>query len=183
MVRVKLLLGLVTLLLTTGCGNDTEEGKSETNNSYQPINYETPEEQTKRSTKDKTIGELGGYPQSDQEYVNEGDKNINSKNEDRYTNEKTMLISEYLAERKEIVQAQVSETDDRIIVAVITPDNEYFPKLNDVIEKEVKRVVPDKQVVVYTQAIWWDRMRNLNSSPNDLDEKLNQNMDEFFGDE
>ncbi|WP_010098989.1 YhcN/YlaJ family sporulation lipoprotein [Ornithinibacillus scapharcae] len=183
--RGKILMGAFLLFLTAGCGNEREEGQSETNNNqYQPINYETPEEQTNRTrTEDKTIGELGGYPQSDQEFVNEGDKNLHSKNEDRYSNERTMLISEYLAERKEIVQAQVAETDERIIVAVITPDNEYYPNLNEVIEEEVKRVVPDKQIVVYTQAIWWDRMRNLNSSPNDMDEKMRRNMDDFFGNE
>lgn len=182
--RGKLLLGLFILFATAGCGNEAEEGQNENNNQYQPINYETREEQTNRAgSRDNTIGELGGYPQSDQEYVNDGDKNLNAKNEDRYTNERTMLISEYLAERKEIVQAQVAETDERIIVAVITADNEYFPNLNEVIEKEVKRVIPDKQIVVYTQAIWWDRMRNLNSSPNDLDEKMNRDIDNFFGNE
>ncbi|MFS0672929.1 YhcN/YlaJ family sporulation lipoprotein [Ornithinibacillus sp. 179-J 7C1 HS] len=179
--RRKLLLVLTSLIFATACGNETEEGTNEiNNNSISPINYETPEEQEERTdNREKTIGELGGYPQSEQEYVNEGDKNLGASNEDSYTNERTLQISEYLSERKEIVQAQVAETDERIIVAVMT-GNKYYPDLQDTIEDEVRQIVSDKEIVVYTDSIWWDRMRNLNSSPNHLDEEIEENLNNFF---
>ncbi|MBS3679463.1 YhcN/YlaJ family sporulation lipoprotein [Ornithinibacillus massiliensis] len=184
--RRKLLLAFVGLILMAACGNETEEGMNDTtNNSIQPINYETPQEQKERiNNQEKTIGELGGYPQSEQEYVNEGDKNLAAENEDRFTSERTLQISEYLSERKEIVQAQVAETDDRIIVAIMT-GNKYYPNLADNIEEEVKQIVSDKEIVVYSESTWWDRRRNLNSNPNptQLEEEVENNINDFYGNE
>jgi hypothetical protein len=182
--RGKLLVVLTSILFLVACGNETEEGTKKLNNdnnTVQPINYETEEEEKERTgNQDRSIGELGGYPQSEQEYVNEGDRNLSAKNEDRYTNERTMQISDYLSERKEIVQAQVSETEDRIIVAVQT-GNKYYPDLKQTIEEEVKQIVSDKEIVVYTESIWWDRMRNQNSSPNLMDAEMEENINDFFG--
>ncbi|WP_047979710.1 YhcN/YlaJ family sporulation lipoprotein [Ornithinibacillus contaminans] len=184
--RGKILL-CFSILVIAGCGN-SEEGMNDSNHSdtpnrTQPINYETPKEQENRmGERDKTIGELGGYPQSEQEYVNEGDKNLNAKNEDRYTNEKTLLIAEYLAKRKEIVQAQVAETDDRIIVAVLTENHEY-PNLNEIVEQEVRQVEPNKEIVVYTDENYWERMRNLNGKQLKVDDEITKRLQSFFGNE
>ncbi|WP_042146142.1 YhcN/YlaJ family sporulation lipoprotein [Paucisalibacillus sp. EB02] len=180
--RVRYFIILSSLFLLAACGNESEQGMNNNTNqkNIQPINYETPNEQESRSgDQDKSIGEIGGYKQSDQEYVNEGDKNFNAKNEDQYTSERTYLISEYLSERKEIVQSQIAETDDRIIVAVMT-GNQYFPDLPEIITRDVKEIVPDKEVVVYTDKAWWDHMRNLNSNPKDLDQDIEKNLHDFF---
>jgi Sporulation lipoprotein YhcN/YlaJ (Spore_YhcN_YlaJ) len=182
MMRGKIIIILSSLLIIAACGNENEQGMNTDVNqkSIQPINYETPKEQESRSNdREKSIGEIGGYKQSDQEYVNEGDKNFKAKNEDQYTSERTYLISEYLSERKEIVQSQIAETDDRIIVAVMT-GNQYFPELPEIITREVKEIVPDKEIVVYTDKAWWDHMRNLNSNPKDLDRDVENNLNEFF---
>ncbi|MEN2765869.1 YhcN/YlaJ family sporulation lipoprotein [Ornithinibacillus xuwenensis] len=175
------LLTLVFILV--GCGAENEEGMngSDNQNQIDPINYETPQEQRDRvGEREKSIGELGGYPQSEQKFINEGDKNISAKNEDRYTNERTLLISEYLAERKEIVQAQVVETKDRIIVAIQTENHEY-PNLNKIVEEEVRQIEPSKQIVVYTDDNYWERMRNLNSKKIDFDDNIRDTLDNFFG--
>lgn len=180
--RGKILTLLATTLFVAGCADDTEQGMSGTTNpdQIQPINYETPKEQQERvGQQEKSVGELGGYPQNEQEFVNEGDKNVNAKNEDRYTNEKTLQISEYLSERKEIVQAQVAETDDRIIIAVQTENHEYHD-LNRIIEEEVRRIEPEKQIVVYTDDNYWERMRNLNSRQIKLEDDIENSLREFF---
>ncbi|WP_026906323.1 YhcN/YlaJ family sporulation lipoprotein [Paucisalibacillus globulus] len=187
--RGKIIIVITSFFLVTACGNEPEQGLNnkgnqiQNQNNTQPINYETTNEQKERlGERDKSIGELGGYKQSDQEYVNEGDKNFNAKNEDQYTSERTYLISEYLSERKEVVQSQIAETDDRVIVAVMT-GNKYYPDLPEIIRRDVKQIIPDKEVVVYTDAAWWDRMRNLNSNPNDMDDNIQKDLDDFFNNE
>lgn len=183
--RGKWLIGLVSVFFITACGNDNAEqgNKPNQDNQFQPIHYETPDDdkQERMGDKEKTIGEKGGYPQSDQKEVNRGDDNTNGANESPYSNEKTRLISKYLAERKEIVQAQVSETDDRIIVAVITKDQNKNLNLTPLIEKEVRQVEPDKEIVVYTDNIYWHRMRNLNSHPSTITREMQEKLDDFFG--
>ncbi|GGA69285.1 YhcN/YlaJ family sporulation lipoprotein [Ornithinibacillus halotolerans] len=179
--RWKMLFMVSSLVFIAACGNDSEQGANEENlDNIQPINYETKEEQkTRLGQNEQSIGELGGYPQSEQERVNEGDKNFGAKNEDRYTNERTYYIAEKLSERKEVVQAQVAETDKRVIVAVMT-GNKYYPDLPKSIREEVKEMIPDKEIVVYTDAAWWDRMRNLNSNPDKLEITIERNLNNFF---
>ncbi|GIO27663.1 YhcN/YlaJ family sporulation lipoprotein [Ornithinibacillus bavariensis] len=184
--RGKLMVILLCTGLTSACGNNnTEQGTSDPKEikQFQSVNYETPREQKNRSDNDKTIGERGGYPQSEQPGINVGDENTSHTNEDRYSNEKTRLISKYLKERKDIVQAQVSETDDRIIVGVITPNpnqNEN-PNLHKEIEKDVRRVEPNKDIVVYVDKIYWNQMRNMNSRPSNMNRDIQEKLNDFFG--
>jgi Sporulation lipoprotein YhcN/YlaJ (Spore_YhcN_YlaJ) len=185
--RGKLLFVFACIMITAACGNtNSEQGINDQQdvNKFQSVNYETPKEQKDRTKEDKTIGERGGYPQSEQRGVGAGDENTSHKNEDQFSNENTRLISKYLAERKDIVQAQVSETDNRIIVAVITPDPNQNGDNSDLvksIDKEVRRVVPDKDIVVYVDKIHWNRMRNLNSHPRTINREVQEKLDNFFG--
>lgn len=65
---------------------------------------------------------------------------------------------------KEIKQAQVASSDERVVVGVILSNR--FEAQSDIAEQiktSVKEMAPDKTVVVYTDDIHWDRMRNLQS--------------------
>ncbi|MFD2046204.1 YhcN/YlaJ family sporulation lipoprotein [Ornithinibacillus salinisoli] len=182
----KYIMLYAAMLFLIGCTNQ-EEGRHANNqeNNLQPIHYETPEEQRDRLGQDQSIGEQGGYPQSELEGLNGGE--TNERNMDRYTNERTMEISEHLSEHKYIKQAQVSETDDRIVVAVILNNHSDQTSLGDVddraqqIEREVQQFVQDKQIVVYTDNIYWNRMRNLNSNQISSDENTDRFLEDFFG--
>ncbi|MUK86989.1 hypothetical protein GMD78_01050 [Ornithinibacillus sp. L9] len=179
-----ILLGM-SVFVITGCATQ-EEGRHANNseNNLQPIHYETPEQQREREGQPRSIGERGGYPQSELEGLNAGD--TDDRNRDRYTNEKTMEISQYLSELRYIKQAQVSETNDRIVVAAILNNHSDQTSLGDAddraqqIKQEVKKFGRDKEIVVYTDNIYWNRMRNLNSNQISIDENIDQFLEDFF---
>ncbi|PAV28927.1 hypothetical protein CIL05_13160 [Virgibacillus profundi] len=158
----KIISFTLLIIFTVGCANtdeDTQTTQEKINTS--PINYETEQERKERlNIRDQTIGEKGGYPQSDQDGVNAGDNS--GENSDAFTNEESMKISKQLKEKKEIVQAQVASTDDRIIVAVILSE-QTDPDIKQMIESEVSKTVSDKQIIVYTDEVHWDHMKNLDA--------------------
>lgn len=109
---------------------------------------------------DKSLGEKGGYPQNDLSGTNaaKGNKNYS----DIFTNEEADKIYNHLINQKEIKQVQVASANDKVIVGVMLSDHTDH-NIRDKIEKEVRKVVPDKKIVVYTDDVHWDRLSNLKS--------------------
>lgn len=176
------LLALTMLLVActnTDTGKDTQD--SNENSTTQPIHYETEEEQKDRlNTRDQTIGEQGGYPQSDQEGVNSSD--YSGRYSDAFTNEKSEKLSKKIKDRKDIVQAQVASTDDRVIVAVILKEKYTNHNIKDSIESEVREAMPNKEIVVYTDEVYWDQRRNMDSrlGSDNKDYNVEDYIDDFF---
>ncbi|GAA0601596.1 hypothetical protein GCM10009001_17990 [Virgibacillus siamensis] len=172
---------LSTLLLATilaGCAGITDNAAdNEDDLSSEPIHYETENERNDRlNNGPDSIAEQGGYEQSDQDRLNMGDRDAQT---DLYTNEFTMSISEQLKQNKNIKQAQVTATDKKIVVGVLL--NEYAPKgMKQSIKKEVKQMVPERKVVVYTDRIYWDKMRDEDAEPDQLNGDVEEFIDEFF---
>lgn len=169
------------------CANDNganEDAQREIDNkNTQPIHYETNQEKKERlHVRDQTIGEKGGYPQTHQDKANDA----NNKNgyTDVFTNEEAQMIAETLQNKREIVQAQVASTDDRIIVGVILQAHAKQKDSAQQIKKEVKKLVPntDKQIIVYTDDIHWDRMKNLDArlKAKNNGDKIEQYINEFI---
>ncbi|MBY7143269.1 YhcN/YlaJ family sporulation lipoprotein [Virgibacillus sp. NKC19-3] len=155
---------LVITMLFVACANtDTDHTQTTNENSTtQPIHYETEEEQNNRlNTRDQTIGDRGGYPQSDQNGVNASD--YSNGYTDEFTDEESEELSKQLKDRKDIVQAQVASTDDRVIVAVILKEKYIDHDIKDSIESEVSEAIPDKEIVVYTDDAYWDQAKNLDA--------------------
>lgn len=166
------------LLLTVACSSVNEDGNNGEGIKTQPINYETDQERKDRlNTRDKTIGEKGGYPQSKQEGVNASD--FHKGYSDPFTNEESELISKQLKEKKEIVQVQVAATDERIIVAVILSEK-ADPEIKKTIQEEVESIAPDKQITVYTDEVHWDHMKNLDARKGS--EKREYDIEEYIDD-
>ncbi|WP_010651031.1 YhcN/YlaJ family sporulation lipoprotein [Oceanobacillus massiliensis] len=159
----KLLLSLMLiLLLAAGCTNgERTQQTSDINDggSIQPIHFDRKDRDIYNKD-ESSIGEQGGYPQSEQKMANDADF---SNYTDAYTNEESIRISEELQQRKDIIQAQVASTDDRIIVAVMLQER-FNLEVPDV-EEYVREIVPDtdKEIIVYTDEIHWDRMKNLDA--------------------
>src|SRR5699024_9616532 len=128
----------------------------------QPMHYETDKEQQERhNERPETIGDRGGYPQSDQRDTN-ASEDRDGRTTDPYVNEATEKIYDQISDFKEIKQAQVTATDQKVIVALML--NDYNEEtVRDKIVKEVEKVDPDKEVVIYTDDIHWNRMRNARS--------------------
>ncbi|MFZ3576420.1 YhcN/YlaJ family sporulation lipoprotein [Virgibacillus sp. DJP39] len=159
---------LFIVIVMTAC-SDGENSAADNNNNEpqsQPLNYENETEKNRRlGLRDQTIGEKGGYSQSDQKLINRGD--VGANNKDIYTNEKSQEIVKYLMDRHGIKVAQVAITDEKIIVAVMFDDRTGTnDAIADVIEKEVRKFDASKQIVVYTDQSNWEQVKDLKARPN-----------------
>ncbi|MGJ9457087.1 YhcN/YlaJ family sporulation lipoprotein [Oceanobacillus sp. CF4.6] len=160
--RIKNVMLFVLMIFIFAACNGEEQNTSEQSNeeSVQPMHYDDKNRDI-YNVQEPSIGQRGGYPQSEQKGVNSSDF---SKYSDAFTNEESIRITEELKKRKDIIQAQVASTDDRIIVAVML--REHFDRqIPDDIEENVREIVPqtDKEIIVYTDDIQWDRMKDFDA--------------------
>lgn len=176
MIKTVCIASLAVSLAACSGGTDTATDNEDNLNS-EPIHYETEKEQNDRlNNESDNIAEKGGYPQSDRDRLNVGDEDART---DTFTNEFTMSISKHLKKRKDVKQAQVAATDDKVVVGVLV--NEYAPKgMKGIIEDEVEQLAPNREVVVYTDRMYWDKMRNEDAEPDQLNGDLEEFLDEFF---
>lgn len=167
----------VLCYLLIGCTDNEESTQNNLDDAAQPINYETKKEQSDRlGVRKKNTGEQGGYPQSEQTEMNNGDERGKK---DLFTNEESISISNHLKEWREVIQAQVALTEDRVVVGV-TLNPSAPPNMQDIIKKEVQKIKPDKKVFVYTDDIYWDRMRNKDARLDQANSDMDEFLDEFF---
>ncbi|MEW9675883.1 YhcN/YlaJ family sporulation lipoprotein [Lentibacillus sp. L22] len=153
----------LSLLLLFGCSNTNTDNNGTAQNDNpktQSINYETNHERNDRlGINDQSIGDRGGYPQNDQSGTNASNGH-KGKYSDNYVNEKSDQIYQRLINYREIKQAQVAIADDKVIVALML--NDYNDQnVRDLVVNEVKKVEPDKEVVIYTDDIHWNRVQNM----------------------
>ncbi|GGJ84025.1 hypothetical protein GCM10007063_03140 [Lentibacillus kapialis] len=175
---IKWMLVPAVSTLLFGCAQyETGQEDSQENMNSQPIHYENEKEQNERFGKEKQgIDEQGGYQQSEQKELNDGDENAQS---DLFTNEMSMSISKQLKERKDVRQAQVAISDEKVVVGVMLTD-QAPPDMRELVEREVQRMVPTKEIYVYTDDIYWDRMRNKDAQPDQLNGDIREFLREFF---
>ncbi|SHF65838.1 YhcN/YlaJ family sporulation lipoprotein [Ornithinibacillus halophilus] len=172
----RLLFIIGSLVLLSAC-NTTDDASPERNgqdhNNIQPIRYETEDDREQ-----KDIGQRGGYPQSELNGLH--DDGVNEKTRDQFFTEEAQEISDHLHQRKDIKQAQVAITDDRVVVAVTL--NEYLEhhEISRDIEKDVRKFVDDKAIVVYTDDYYWKRMKNLNARQSNFGEEMDEFLENFF---
>lgn len=173
---------LFVVLVVTGCNNvDNNEATDDEKIQSQPLHYETKDEQNERlGLRDQTIGEKGGYPQSEQKELNRGDTTAGD-NKDAFTNEQSKVIADHLSERLDIKLAQVALTNEKIIVAVMLNGHTNHEISGD-IKQEVRNFEPNKTIVVYTDDIYWDRMVNLKARLNqsNFPDDIKEDMKRLF---
>lgn len=176
---------LFVVLMAGGCSNDDENKEASVDNDQpQAINYETQGEQNERlGLRNQSIGEQGGYPQTEQNDLNRGD-NPTGDNTDSFTNEQSKQIANHLMNRRDIRVAQVAVTDDKVVVAVILVDHNDHEISTD-IKKDVRKFEPDKTIVVYTDDNNWDRVNNLKArlKQSNLPNDVKDNIKQFFNSE
>src|SRR5699024_11826829 len=83
---------------------------------------------------------------------------------DIFTNEESEQISERVMNYEEVNLAQTASMDDRVVVAVMF--NEYHDSDDQIIadiSQAVETIVPEKEVVIYTDDKYWDHMRDINA--------------------
>ncbi|MTW84189.1 hypothetical protein F3157_00700 [Virgibacillus dakarensis] len=155
----------IGFMMLVGCSNaNTNNDENAQNNASntESIHYETDNEHADRlGERDKSIGERGGYPQSDQSGTNASNGQQGNFT-DNFVNEESDKIYQRLINYREIKQAQIAITDDKVIVALML--NDYNDQnVRDLVVKEVKKVEPNKEIVIYTDDIHWNRVKNMNS--------------------
>ncbi|WP_042223344.1 YhcN/YlaJ family sporulation lipoprotein [Oceanobacillus manasiensis] len=160
----KVIVGLILTILT-GCNLGMEEQGQQRNDQQNTeyVHYET-EKERKEQGEGPSIGERGGYPQSQQEGANDAD--FKRGYSDQYTNEEALWLSEELENRKDIVTAQVASTEDQILVGLV--QREYAGEdVPQQVKKEIQRLLPDnkKEIIVFTDNAYWEYMKNRDAKP------------------
>ncbi|WP_188453524.1 YhcN/YlaJ family sporulation lipoprotein [Virgibacillus oceani] len=181
--KIVLTSGFILVFLF-GCSNTNQDDNAQGNDAEtQPMHYETDKGQKDLGIYDNYVGEKGGYKQSDQKGTNASEGNSGNYT-DIFTNEESNEIYRHVTGLKDVKNAQIASTEDKIIVAVMLNEHPN-PDIRDVIAQEVQKFVPDKTVVVYTDEIYWDRMSNLKARSeaehggNDFQEQIKK----FFNNE
>ncbi|HEY4601183.1 MAG TPA: YhcN/YlaJ family sporulation lipoprotein [Cerasibacillus sp.] len=172
------LMILLIVLSCAACSSPNQHENAVKNNNTQPIHFETKEQQKGRlGVREKSIGEQGGYPQSYRNFNKGPDKGPYT---DIFTNDESAKLEEHLRTFKEVKQAQVASTEDRIVIGVILSNRfQEDPNIATDIKRSVEEMFPNKTIIVYTDHIHWDRMRELRSKNIDNPETL---FDNWFGD-
>ncbi|GAB3050321.1 YhcN/YlaJ family sporulation lipoprotein [Virgibacillus ainsalahensis] len=176
--KSKMTLFLFSLLVITGCANTDETQNNNEDVDTQPMHYETEDEKKERmGTRDRTTGEQEGNP-NDIDKANSAD--FEGGYSDPYTTEETEAISRKLKEHEDIIQAQVASTDERIMIGLRLKEH-TDPNIPNNIQEEVKEIIPntDKQIIVFSDEIYWDRMKNLKTR-GDSGNDMNKLMDDFL---
>lgn len=143
---------ILLIAILTACTNTREDAEDSNEEvETQPIHYESEGERKDRlNIQDNPKKE--GIPKQEKQ------KNYS----DAFTNEESVMLSETLEKRKDINKAQVASTEDRIIVAVMLSDHPDR-NITNKIKTDIKKIVPDKQIVIYTDDTHWERMKNLDA--------------------
>lgn len=109
------------------------------------------------------------------------DKDANSYNNKEY-DKQSREIGKRLSQSRYVKTAQVVVTNDAVLVAVEEPDRATYTRV-DVAEKvrASLKEMPEtkgKEIVVYTDERYWDRMKDLKSRINQ-DEQMPEGIDQF----
>ncbi|MFD1362937.1 YhcN/YlaJ family sporulation lipoprotein [Lentibacillus salinarum] len=172
-----IMIPILTILLVGCMQDDAGDDPGQENMNSQPIKYETEQEQNeRRETDNNQNDEQNTYPENDYQNVNEGDDQAQS---DKFTNEVSQSISNHLKQRRDVRQAQVAVSEDKVIVGVMLTD-QAPPDMRERVEQEVQEMVPTKDVHVYTDDIYWDRMRNKDAQLDQLNGDMREYLREFF---
>jgi hypothetical protein len=145
----KVFVVLFIFVTLAACSNTKEgmpDGSQQPENNTQPIHYQPGEHRQVRPT-----------PR------NHSMDNDPGRFSDAFTNEESIRISKALEQRRDIVQAQVASTENRVIVSVMLnkqADNHNVPEK---IREEIQTIIPDKQIVIYTDDTHWERMKDIDT--------------------
>lgn len=150
--------------------NSQEGQESQENLNTQPINYETKKEQN---------GRLGVNKKPNKDYYQSNEKGIatDGKENNVFVTKEAREISQLLAKREYINQIQVATMDERVVVSVTL--NDYtLSNAAGMIKRDVEKVVPNKEIIVYTDELHWNRMKDVNASLKQRE--IGENVEEYL---
>lgn len=155
-------------LLTVGCTANEEAYDNENmENLTQPIAYETKNQANQRFQKNLSSEQKKNSPnEEDLSTPPEGLKK--NSYTDGFYNKESKAVAEQLNKMEEIKMTQAFVTDEKIIVSVMINQeyDENVKNISDEVYRQVESISPNKKVIVYTDDIHWNRLRNLDARPN-----------------
>lgn len=143
-----MMVGLLFFVILAACTNtrDNVQNNNQPKDQTQPINFHS-------SDKQKTRPDLTNNPYRDDNPA---------RYSDAFTNEESIQISKTLEHKHDIMQAQVASTEDRVIVSLILNDHTDH-EVTGKLQREIQEMVPDKQIIIYTDDPHWERMKNMDT--------------------
>ncbi|MDC3412447.1 YhcN/YlaJ family sporulation lipoprotein [Aquibacillus sp. 3ASR75-11] len=152
-------------LFMVGC-NDAEEAQPQQNQQQEDltemIRYDqqqvADDDQEKATKKDDDYergGDLDGY-------LKDIDKPDGQDYEDRFYNEESAAVIREINKLEEVKLTQAFVTDEKVIVAVML-HQEGNLDVEDEIKSIVEKIVPNREIEVFTEDVYWNKIRNLNS--------------------
>lgn len=108
--------------------------------------------------------------------------NSHDPNKNFYTNDTTEKIKNILKDRSDIREAQVASTDTRVMIALQLSHHADRDDILDSVENDVKDIASDKEMVIYTDDAYWNRMKDRSSKFRNLtdDDVIDEYIDEHF---
>lgn len=145
----KVIITLFLAAILVACTN-TKDGNVQYNNQStektRPIHYDPNDKQNMRMDEENNP------------YMDDNPARYS----DAFTNDESIRLSQALEQRRDIVQAQVASTEDRVIVSVkLNKHKDHYIAEN--LREEIQTIVPDKQIVIYTDDPHWERMKNIDT--------------------
>ncbi|MCT2537978.1 YhcN/YlaJ family sporulation lipoprotein [Aquibacillus koreensis] len=180
---------LVGCLVKEGAQNDNIGGNDDLQDDY-PIAYNTQQEEAERNGTN-----VNNPPERNREHYLEGfttglkkPDNQNTKYTEQFYNEESQKVSEAVNKIEAVSITQVFSTEDQIFVSPLLEQTEYkdqddVDRIVEQVRKQVRQIVPDKEIVIYTDDIYWNEMRNINArnveNPDEARDYIQDFIDNF----
>lgn len=100
---------------------------------------------------------------------------------DIFTNEEVEAVMDHLRKQEEIIDAQAAMSGDKIYVAVKL-NNNGDQDIGNEIERQVREVVKNKEIIIYTDYSDWERSKDEGASKGaaSLGKDLENMLENFF---
>lgn len=164
--RIKIFMIGAVVLLLIGCTDKDEQFQNDNGPETNQERYTPSDDQSNPMTQNTR------NKQRNQSHFDD-DKDI-------FTNEASEKIQDMLNNRQDIRNSQVAITDTRALIAVQLSKNADRENILDSIENDIKHIVPKKELVIYTEDSYYDRMKNLGSQLKRLTD--HDDIDKFIDD-
>ncbi|WP_407269578.1 YhcN/YlaJ family sporulation lipoprotein [Radiobacillus sp. PE A8.2] len=162
---------LGTLFVLVACQNDNEQADIDQTAEYQqePIGFQSESDmhlQQVRQQQNDNDQLQEEYLEGYQDDLRRPDSQANDSYSKSFYNETSQQIAEFVNQMNEVKLTQAFLREDSVIVAVMLDqryyDEDIAPIINE-IEKRVGLIVTDKEVIIQTDAIYWNQMRDLDA--------------------
>ncbi|MRH42998.1 hypothetical protein GH741_09900 [Aquibacillus halophilus] len=179
--------------LLVGCAENDEASESgqNVNNNHHPMTYITESEHEEQITNNLTNNRNNNKEDVEERYLDGFQSDLeqtdgqNGSYTQSFFNQDSETISKVVNELEEVRMSQTIVTDKQIIISAMLMQEHYDEDTEHIVNKisnRASQTIPNKEVIVYTDAIYWNKMRDLNSKIkfDDNPDQTQYHLDNFF---